>query len=348
MQVLHKDMKEGEIKLAPDNLDDIWHLHNIIQPGDLVRMVTFRTDDQSKDDQKRSKKVEKKRMKLGIRVEKTGFHEFSDRLRIHVTIEEGPQELGAYHTLNVYADPTNKLSIVKEKWPAHDLERIEEAVKRRHQPLVVFVSLDDDQATIAVLRQSGLQWIADVSSELSGKMYADDSKGKEYFGDILSLIKQNTTDDSPVVVVGPGFTREHFLAYGKEHAPGLFGSCVTCGTGHAEMNGVHEAIKIGVVDQITKHHRVSMETQLIDKLFNEIHKNGLATYGAEEVKQALKQGAVEHVLIADTIIRTSKGEKLLDQARNMHSEFTIINTMHDAGKTFLGIGGIAALLRYKI
>jgi stalled ribosome rescue protein Dom34 len=179
-------------------------------------------------------------------------------------------------------------------------------------------------------------------------MYQDDTKGKEYFGQILSIIKQNTTQESPVVVIGPGFTRDHFLSYGKEHDPELFSACVTCGTGHAGMNGVHEAIKVGVVDQITKHHRVSMETQLIDQFFSEIQKHGCATYGAEDVKQALKQGAVEHLLIADAIIRSSRGEKLLDLARTMHSDFTIINTMHEAGKTFMGIGGIGALLRYKL
>ncbi len=30
-----------------------------------------------------------------------------------------------------------------------------------------------------------------------------------------------------------------------------------------------------------------------------------------------------------------------------HSDFIIINTMHDAGKKFDGIGGVAALLRFK-
>ena len=82
MKVIFKDLKHGEIKLVPENLDDIWHLYNIIDENDLVRAVTFRTDEQ-KDDKIRSKKSEKKRMKLGIRVSEVKFHEFSDRLRIH-------------------------------------------------------------------------------------------------------------------------------------------------------------------------------------------------------------------------------------------------------------------------
>ena len=82
MKVIFKDLKHGEIKLVPENLDDIWHLYNIVDEGDLVRAVTFRTVEEGKDDKIRSKKSDKKRMKLGITVEEVKFHEFSDRLRI--------------------------------------------------------------------------------------------------------------------------------------------------------------------------------------------------------------------------------------------------------------------------
>jgi protein pelota len=162
MKVIFKDLKHGEIKLMPENLDDIWHLYNIIDEGDLVRAVTFRTDDQ-KDDKIRSKKVEKKPMKVGIRVSEVKFHEFSDRLRIHGKIEEGPQDLGSFHTLNIDSDKMNKLSIVKEQWQDHQLQRIDEAVKQSSQVILTFVSLDEDEATVAVLRQSGVQWIADMN-----------------------------------------------------------------------------------------------------------------------------------------------------------------------------------------
>ncbi|MCK5635971.1 MAG: pelota family protein, partial [Thermoplasmatales archaeon] len=150
MKVIFKDLKHGEIKLVPENLDDIWHLYNIIDENDLVRAVTFRTDEQ-KDDKIRSKKSEKKRMKLGIRVSEVKFHEFSDRLRIHGTIEEGPQDLGSFHTLNITADKMNSFSIVKEQWKDHQLQRIDEAVRLRNESIITFVSLDEDTATIAVL-----------------------------------------------------------------------------------------------------------------------------------------------------------------------------------------------------
>lgn len=348
MRVVYKDFKHGEVKLIPENLDDIWHLYNIIEEGDLVRMVVFRTSDEGKDDKIRSKKAEKKRMKLGIRVKEVKFHEFSDRLRIHGTIEEGPQDLGSFHTLNVDADKMDKISIVKEEWKPYQLERIDEAVKLRSQPLLTFVSLDEDNATIAVLRQSGVQWIADIDSKRSGKMYESVDTEKEYFGEIISIVRTNKDKDSPLVIVGPGFTKEHFIEYGKNKEPLLFEKCFSHGAGSAGINGVQEAIKTGIVEKITKENRVVFETQLIEKLFEEIKKDGLVTYGEQQVKDALINGAVERLLISDVLVRNPKGEELLKFAKQNNSKFTIINTMHETGKKFEGIGGVGAFLRFKI
>ena len=346
MRVVFKDLKHGEIKLVPENLDDIWHLYNLIEEGDLIRAVTFRTDERQ-DDKIRSKKAEKKRMKLGIRVEKLGFHEFSDRLRIQGTIEEGPQDLGSYHTLNIDAEKMEKFSIVKENWKPHQLERIEEAVKQRTRSVLLFVSLDEDTATIAVLRQSGIQLLAEIDSKRSGKMYESKDTDQEYYGEILSIVKTNKSIDSPLVIIGPGFTREHFITYGKSNAPELFHDCRTHATGHPGMNGIHEALKTGIVEQITKENRVLIETQYIEQIFEEIKKDGLVAYGEQAVEDALQHGAVERLLIADTLVRSKTGEKYLIQAKNTQSKFTIINTMHESGKKFESIGGVAALLRFK-
>jgi protein pelota len=287
-------------------------------------------------------------MKLGIRVSEVKFHEFSDRLRVHGTIEEGPQDLGSFHTHNIDADKMDKFSIIKEQWKDHQLQRIDEAVKHSNQAILTFVSLDEDTATVAVLRQSGVQWIADIDSKRSGKMYESKDTENEYFGEIISVARTNKTKDSTLVIVGPGFTKEHFIKYGKEKEPQLFEKCMVHGTGNSGMNGVQEALKTGVVEQITKENRCVFETSLIEKLFEEIKKDGLATYGEQEVKNALMNGAVERLLITDILVRNKKGEELLRLAKQNNSEFTIINTMHEAGKKIEGLGGVGALLRFKI
>jgi protein pelota len=347
VRIIFKDPKTGEIKLVPENLDDIWHLYNIIEEGDLVRAVTFRTAEDEKADKIRAKKTEKKRMKLGIRVEKLAFHEFSNRLRIQGVIEEGPQDLGSYHTFNVDAEEMQPLSIVKDRWKAHQLERLDEAVRQRTQPMLVFVSLDEDAATVAILYQSGVQTVAEIDAHRSGKMYESKETTGEYYGEILSVVKSILKQESPLIVIGSGFAREHLMKYGKEKDPGLFANALMHATANAGLNGVHEALKIGIVEQITKENRVSKETQAIESLFEEIKKNGLVTYGINEVADALARGAVKQLLISDTLVRSKEGEKLMELARDTHSEFIIINTMHEAGKKFESIGGVSALLRFK-
>jgi protein pelota len=347
VKVIFKDPKTGEIKLVPENLDDVWHLYNIIQEGDLVRAVTFRTSDTEKADKLRAKKAEKKKMKLGIRVEKVTFHEFSNRLRIQGKIEEGPQDLSSYHTFNIDSEEMQPLSILKQQWKAHQLQRIDEAVLQRTQPMLVFVALDDDAATVALLYQSGVQLIAEIDAHRSGKMYESKETTQEYYGEIFSVIRTVKKPDSPLVIIGPGFAREHLMKAGREKEPGLFKDSLTHATANAGMNGVHEALKVGIVEQITKENRVSKETQAIEKVFEEIKKDGRVTYGFNEVDDALSRGAAERLLISDVVVRSKNGERLLDLARKTHCDFMIINTLHEAGKKFEGIGGVAALLRFK-
>jgi protein pelota len=347
MKVIFKDLKHGEIKLMPENLDDIWHLYNIINEGDIVRGLTYRSEEEN-DDKIRSKKSEKKHMMLGIRVKEVKFHEFSDRLRVHGIIEEGPQDLGSFHTLNIKSESMDKITIIKKEWKHHQLDRIDEAVRFRNQSILTFISLDEDNATIAILRNSGIQWITDINSKRSGKMYESEYSFNEYFNNIISIARINNDKNSPLVILGPGFTREHFVKYGKEKEPSLFNNCVVHGTGNAGMNGIQEAIKSGIIKNITKENRVMYETQLIEKFFEEIKKDGLATYGENEVNKALNIGAVERLLISDILVRGKKGEDLLKIANQKNSDFTIINTLHEVGKKFEGIGGIGALLRFKI
>ena len=56
---------------------------------------------------------------------------------------------------------------------------------------------------------------------------------------------------------------------------------------------------------------------------------------------------MDHLLIIDNCIRSKTGEELIKHAQNQQSKFTIINSIHDAGKKLDGIGGIGAILRFK-
>ena len=194
LKILKKNLKAQEIKIMLESMDDLWHLFNIIEKGDLVFAQTYRSEEK-KTDKLRPERGKKKPMRLGIEVEDIEFHEFSDRLRIHGIIKEGPQDLGSYHTLNLAEG--DKISIVKEAWLGHHLNRVEEAVALTKQPLVIFLTLDYDEAYFAYLRQSGVQEIAHLITEGSGKRYKRSPETKKnFYSEILSklkgLVKGNT------------------------------------------------------------------------------------------------------------------------------------------------------------
>lgn len=348
MRLLHKDPRHVEIRVAPENLDDLWHLHNLIDVGDVVEAWTFRTRD-IKDDKLRGEKVGKERMKLAIRVEQVEFAEFADRLRLHGTIVEGPQDLGAHHTLVVEPDPRYDLRIAKPRGiQDHHYQRIKEAQEAAKRPLVALVAMDDEEATVAILRQYGVQTVAQIRGRTgSGKMYPGSEKPDEYYGQVLAALRHAKPVDAPLVVVGPGFAREHFLEFARSREPGLLKGMVTEGTGQAGAVGIQEALKRGIVERIQAQQQVARDTVLVEELLAEIGKDGLATYGPDHVRRALEGGAVRLLLVSDEVMRTPAGEDLLKLSKSMAAESHIVATTHEAGRKLHALGGVAALLRYR-
>ena len=343
MRVLHRDPKTGEIKVRVENADDLWHLHNLVQPGDLVRASTYRRED-VKSDKVRPERGEKVRVTLTIRVEGVEFQPFSDRLRVTGVIVEGPQDLGRHHTLNLAVEDV--LSIIKT-WKAHELRRIDEAVAAAQKPLVAFVSLDDEEALLAQLRQYGVRELATIRAPSHGKMFPTGDTQTEFFKEIGAKLRSMEIGEA-LVVVGPGFTRDSFLEYLKAHEPALAGKVHVHGTAHAGMQGIQEALRAGVGAKVFGESRVGYETQLVEKLLEAIATNEPCAYGIAEVGEAVDAGAVETLLVSDAVVREPNVEELMRAVESARGSVVLVSRHHEAGKKLEALGGIAALLRFPI
>lgn len=335
MKVIYKNLKDGEIKLQVQNTDDCWHLYNIIEEGDLVSAFTHRTKARS-DDREREGKGEKEGMYLSIRVTEVSFQNFSDRLRVQGVIEEGPQDIGKHHTLNLKTGSEVK---IRKEWKKHHLRRLEEAVRAAKQPSVVILSMDDDAATIAVIHQYGVEKIADIHSGRTGKFYESKGSSESYYGEILSKIGEF---DLPLVIVGPGFARDNFASFAGKNLKNY----IVEGTGHAGMAGVKEAINRGIVERISEESTLAKESRLVEELLEGIAKDGAVTYGKDEVRRAVEMGAVERIIILSTMMR--ENEELMENAEKTGAKVYTISSIHEGGEKLSALGGIAAFLRYKI
>lgn len=349
MKLMHRDPRGFEARLSPETLDDLWHLSHLIDKGDLVTAWTLRTKE-AKGDVLRGEKMSKSPVELTIRVEEVEFAEFTDVLRVRGPIAAGSNELGSYHTLSFLADGQHDLLLRKENgFRRHHWDRVQESVEAAKRPLVTILCIDDEEATIAVLRQYGVHGMATLRRRGSGKMYpAGTDPTEEYFREAYDVLKRVRANDSPLVVVGPGFTRESFLEYARQRDPSWIGKCVTEGIGQSGMVGVQEALKRGIVERIQQGQQVASDTVLVEELFSEIAQSGAVGFGEAEVRRLLDQGAVKQLVITDELLRTEKGEELLSRARQTQAKTHIVATTHEAGKKLQSLGGVAAFLRYHV
>ena len=343
MRVLHRDPKTGEIKIRVENPDDLWHLHNLVVPGDLVRASTTRREE-GKADKIRPERMEKVRVTLTIRIEKVEFQAFSDRLRLSGVIVEGPQDLGQHHTLNVGVEDV--LSVIKT-WRAHELRRIDEAVAAAQKPMVSLLALDDEEALLAQLRQYGVREIAMIRAPGHGKMFPSGDTTSTYFDEVLGKLRTADLGEA-LVLVGPGFTREAFHAYLRSNDPDLARRVHSHATSYAGMRGVHEALRSGVGAKVFEESRVAQETRLVERLFDAIARDAPCAYGRAEVAQAVAAGAVETLLVSDAVVRDTGIEDLMRRTERARGTVALVSRHHEAGQRLEALGGTGALLRFPI
>lgn len=344
MKVLHQDARNNEIKLLPETADDLWHLYNLIDERDMVFAHTYRRKEE-RADKLRPERADKARMRLGIRVEKVEFHESGDVLRVLGLIEAGPQDIGQHHTLMLSLG--DDVTIIKPEWKSHHFDRIKRAVASSERPSIVFVAIEDTEAVIAAVREYGLKEVATITRNPTGKMYDAKSNEEEYISEVVSKLA-TILHGEPLIVLGPGFTKEALAKSIRDKLPEAVKNMSILSTGQAGMAGIHELMKKGVGGKAVEETRVARETMLMELLFAEIGKDGLFAYGDAQVSAAAEAGAVKILLVLDTKVRTSQADKLIKSVESAKGEFHIVSSMHEAGRRLASLGGVAAILRYKI
>jgi protein pelota len=345
VRLLGQDKRAYAMKLRPDTLDDLWHLHNLIEPGDHVTATTQRTLMVGRGDAE-EEKARKKTVTLTIEAERVEFHDFANRLRVIGTIV-GTDEQGRYHTLNI--EPLDEVGIAKKApWRDHQVERVSEAVKAGERPLVIFVAMEQGEATVAIMRQYGLQEAGVIAGPGSGKRTGQLADDAPWFGEILLALKTLVPERGTVLLIGPGFAKDHFLAWAKDKAPDIARRVIVDSTAHAGVVGIREAMRRGLVDRVDKEARVALETRMVERVLEAIAAGKPSAYGLAEVQRALEAGAANLLLVTDRLVREGEGEALLDVAKRTQCEAHVVSTGHEAGKRLDLMGGAAAELRYAM
>jgi protein pelota len=328
----------GEIRLFPESIDDLWHLQHLITPGDLVFATTFRSVDTA-NDKLRPEKTEKRPIRLGIRIDRLEFSEHGVRLRLFGIIEHGI-DIGAHHTLNI--ETGYEISVIKA-WRPMDRERIERSVKASVYGVIHILTIEEGEAELFRLRQFGPESVITITAG-SGKGAETESR-TGFFDTTLTYIADIT---GPLIIAGPGFIKDDFIKRAKSQGNSAVDRAVVVETRRIGRGAVQEVIGKGALDKLFDDLQLSREVRMMDEVLMRISKDSAVTYGRAEVTRAIEFGAVEQVLIADSLLRDPEILKIIETAEAMRASVVILSSQFEPGERLVALGGIAALLRYSL
>lgn len=352
MKIIYENEKEGVVEVVPETLDDLWHLSHIIEVGDNASSRTTRRIQDNSGDRCRNDRGVIKTFYLGLDIKNVSFHLFTGKLRLTGVITKGPEDLiplGSHHTLEVKLNVP--LKITKSRWPKWAIKRINQAIEASKKLSAIIVVLEDDTATLGLMRQFGIEYYGPIKGHISGKRIIDKNRQKNIIQFYEKVIESLTKFDSiqNIVIAGPGFVKNDFFDYLKDKHPDLAKISIIESTGSGGRNGIAEVLRKGTVEKLTSENRVALEMGAINNLLTEIGKNSSKiVYGVRQTKDAINLGAVSMLLILDTKVASEDMGDAMDMVENMKGEVMVISSEHEGGKQLESLGGMAAILRYQI
>jgi protein pelota len=206
--------------------------------------------------------------------------------------------------------------------------------------------VEEGEATIGVLRQFGVQMAAELRMG-SGKGSGVDTRA-EFFRDVAAAMNQTAGEGAQVILAGPGFTKEDLKKVIDSSYPDLAERIAMDDAASIGRSGFQEVLRRGAVKSVLESSRIAKEAKLIEDLFREIATDGKAAYGIKEVQTAVNYGAVEHLLVLDEMARRGRLDEIMREVGNARGKVVIFSSEFEPGERLRSLGGVAALLRFKI
>jgi len=353
MKIIRQDLKRGEIKVLITDKEDLWYLSHIIDQGDIVKSKTLRKIKKSGVDE-RASDIIKITVFLALNVEKVELEEDAASLRILGTIVEGPDDipLGSYHSFSL--EELSELTIVKKEWLSFQIDKLKEASKEKKSKILMVV-FDREEAYVALAKSYDYEILTHISGNVSKK--GDDTKSVEgsFYRELIKIIQDYASryGSEHIILASPSFWKEELLKEVKD--PGLKKKFIQATCSFVDKTSFNEVLKRDEIKQALQEDRVSFEMKLVEQLLSEISKDALAVYGFDSTKSAVASGAASILLVSSSLISRKRSENLYSQldslmraVEKMKGSITIINSNHDGGKKLDGLGGIGAILRYRL
>ncbi|MEX0920402.1 MAG: peptide chain release factor aRF-1 [Candidatus Pacearchaeota archaeon] len=220
--------------------------------------------------------------------------------------------------------------------------------------------MDRKEATIGVLEGKRIDVLQKMSSGIPSKVRAGGQSSqrfhritegltRDFYKRIAEEMKKSFFEMPKlkgIIVGGPVPTKDEFLD-GDFLATRLKEKVIgRIDIGDTSESGLDELV--GKSQDLLANHERTLERKEIEKFLQRLGEDPKKTFlGEENVKRALKMGAVETLFLSGKLEK-SLIKELTKMAEDVGSEVKIISIEITEGEQFLNMGGIGAILRFEV
>ena len=222
------------------------------------------------------------------------------------------------------------------------------------------VVIERKEATIGILVGKKIKVLKHIDSFVPGKVRAGgqsaaryhritEGLAKDFYRKIADIVKTeffNLKGLKGILVGGPGPTKEDFLKEGNLVTALQDKVLAVKDIGYADEHGLELLVETS--QDVLAGQEIVHEQKLLEKFFNMLGKDKDKTaYGKEAVEKALDYGAVDTLLLSRKL-KKSEIQYFEKRAQETSVKVELISGDLDEGIQFLNLGGVGAMLRFKI
>lgn len=218
------------------------------------------------------------------------------------------------------------------------------------------IVMDNKEASIALLKGKRIELLKKMESIVPSKTIKGGQSAQRFqrvreglINDWYKKIAESLKGIFPkdikgIILGGPGPAKDDFFKGNylqtdiKKQILGIKS------TGYTDEQGLEELLERS--EDLLKEAAIANEKALVQKFFEELRKeSGFVTYGKDNVLKALKMGAVEIIMVSEDleIIDT-----FVELAKQYGTKVEIISRDTREGEQLYQLGGVAAILRWKL
>ncbi|KAL1926936.1 hypothetical protein VTP01DRAFT_5266 [Rhizomucor pusillus] len=370
MRLINKTIEKdssGHVTLYPEELEDMWHVYNLISKEDMIKATTVRR--LQSESATGSTTSQRMRLVLTITVESVDFDPQVGLLRINgkVAAENPHVKIGSYHTIDL--ELNRNFTLYKPEWDIIALERVEDACDISKQADVAAIVCQEGLANICFLTQHMTIVKQRIETPIPRKRkgsVTNHEKGLEKFYDqvyqaILRLFHFDIL--KAIIIASPGFVREQLYQYIFDQAVKTDNKVlmenrpkfvlIHSSSGH--KHSLNEVMQDPAIQAKLADTKAAREVQALDQFYNMLNNDpDRAFYGYKHVAMANEHGAIGTLLVTDELFRSAdmatrkKYVALVESVRQMGGEVRVFSSMHVSGEQLNMLSGVAAILTFPL